>query len=92
MGMVSKQNRESSTDYIPSGFQANLKHYRWLKGISEQELADMVGLTRGTISKYQNGMIAPLPRMVRMIAKALDISCDELLDDETELEDLKDND
>lgn len=50
----------------------NLKEIRKEKNISQQELADMVGVSRNTISSLETGQYQPTAKLAYVIAIALD--------------------
>ena len=50
-----------------------------LKGISQKELAAMIGVTEGVISRYVSGERDPKPEMIANIATALHTTSDYLL-------------
>jgi len=50
-----------------------LKKMRLERGLSQQKLADMVGLSKGTISKYEAAIHPPKLANVEALAAALDI-------------------
>lgn len=52
----------------------NIKYYRVQKNYSQQELADLVGVQKMTISNYENEKREPDVEMVKAICKALDVS------------------
>lgn len=58
---------------------SNLYKARKKKGYTQQQLADMVGVTEQTISNAENGGKAMRPENIAKICKALDISADYLL-------------
>ena len=51
---------------------------RVLKDYSQQELADLVGVSRQTISAIENGEYNPTIRLCLSICRALDKTLDEL--------------
>lgn len=55
-----------------------LKAARAAKGLSQQGLADTVGVTRQTISAIEKGDYNPTIRLCIAICRALDKSLDEL--------------
>jgi repressor LexA len=61
----------------------NLVVVRNQKGLTQQELADQVGVTRTTIANYESGLRDPSTPIVRKIAEVLGVTTDFLL--ETEL-------
>jgi putative transcriptional regulator len=50
----------------------NLKELRKEKGISQQELADMVGVSRNTISSLETGQYEPTAKLALILSIALD--------------------
>lgn len=60
-------------------FSENLRRYRKLRYMTQQDLADKVFITRQAISTYERGIRhCDLDTLVR-IAQALNISMDELI-------------
>ncbi len=49
------------------------------RGMTRKELAEASGLTEATISRYINGTRTPKSISISAIAKALDVTSDELL-------------
>lgn len=56
----------------------NLKEIRKLKNISQQELADMVGVSRNTISSLETGQYQPTAKLAYVICIALDKKFEEV--------------
>ena len=54
-----------------------LKQLRESKGISQTQLANLVGLKQTTISQYENGSRKPNLNKAKKIADALNISLDD---------------
>ncbi len=50
----------------------NLKEIRTDKGLSQQELADMVGVSRNTISSLETGQYEPTTKLALVLSIALD--------------------
>ena len=59
----------------------NLRNLRKRKGLSQQELADKVGVVRQTISKWENGDSTPDSVSLIKIANVLQIPPDDILDE-----------
>ena len=55
-----------------------LKEIRAKKGISQQELADMVGVSRNTISSLETGQYEPSAKLAYVLCIALDLKFEEL--------------
>ena len=56
----------------------NLKAIRLEKNISQQQLADMVGVSRNTISSIETGQFNPTAKLARMLCIALDQRVEEI--------------
>jgi len=50
----------------------NLKEIRTKKKLSQKDLADMVGVSRNTISSIETGQYSPTAKLALIIAIALD--------------------
>jgi len=55
-------------------FARNLRFIRKLRGISQQILAESVGLKRNQIASYESGMAEPKPEACLALARYFDIS------------------
>ncbi|HKM34088.1 MAG TPA: helix-turn-helix transcriptional regulator [Lachnospiraceae bacterium] len=60
-------------------FQKKLYELRKQKGISQEELADKLNVTRQTVSKWELGDSTPDLEKLRMLSDFFDISLDELV-------------
>lgn len=56
----------------------NLKTARGEKGLSQQQLADMVGVSRNTISSIEVGQFNPTAKLALILCTALDKKFEEL--------------
>jgi putative transcriptional regulator len=56
----------------------NLKEVRSKKNLSQQDLADMVGVSRNTISSLETGQYEPTAKLAYILAIALDMKFEEL--------------
>ena len=56
----------------------HLKETRSKKNISQQELADMVGVSRNTISSLETGQYEPTAKLALVLAIALDMKFEDL--------------
>ena len=56
----------------------NLKEERLKRNLSQQELADMVGVSRNTISSIETGQFCPTAKLALVLSVALDIKFEEL--------------
>ena len=54
-------------------------HYRCVCGISQEKLAELVGVERNTITRYENGQREPQLYVLVEIAKILNVQITELL-------------
>ena len=55
-----------------------LKEVRFERKISQQDLADMVGVSRNTISSLETGQYEPTAKLALVLAIALDMKFEEL--------------
>ena len=57
------------------GFKENLKKYRLEKSMTLEELANIIGVSRQTVQKYETGIISNIPfDRIEKLSKALNIS------------------
>lgn len=52
------------------------------KGLSQEQFGEKINVTRQTISNWELGETSPNPEQLKLISKELNISIDELLDNE----------
>ena len=62
----------------PLVLKNNLKQIRKEKNISQQELADMVGVSRNTISSLETGQYEPSAKLAYILSIALDKKFEEI--------------
>lgn len=55
------------------------------KGVIQQDVADTLGVTKGTVSSWFSGRYQPAPQQLERIAKMLEISLAELLSEDDAL-------
>ena len=60
-------------------FRENLIQLRKLKGLSQEELAEKIQVSRQTLSKYETGESLPDIEKCSRLAEVLDVSLDELV-------------
>lgn len=56
----------------------NLKEERTKKGLSQQKLADMIGVSRNTISSIETGQFNPTAKLALILCIALDKKIEDL--------------
>jgi len=61
---------------------ANIKAIRKKQGMTQDELAELAMLNRVTIAKYEAGTVEPGARALAQIAAALDVSVQDLYNDD----------
>ena len=59
--------------------QDNLISLRKIKHMSQEELANLVGVTRQTISKYETGEVIPDIEKCKLMADIFEVSLDDLV-------------
>ena len=52
------------------------------QGLSQEQLGEKVNVTRQTISNWELGETSPNPEQLKLLSKALNVSIDELLDND----------
>jgi len=60
------------------GFGEKLRRWRSRRALSQRELAALAGLQHVTVARLETGSRQPRPKTIRVLAKALDVSVDEL--------------
>ena len=60
-------------------FAENLKHYRIKSGLTQRQLAQKIGYTEKSVSKWENGSALPTMEMVLTLADLFNLSLDELI-------------
>lgn len=69
--------------------KTNLRRYRFERGeLSQQQLADMVGVSRQTIVAIERGDYAPSVRLALLLARELGVAVEDLftLEDEEDVQ------
>ena len=56
---------------------SNIKKYRKLKGMTQSQLAEIIGCEKNSVQRWENG-IYPRPQNIKELAKALKIGQTEL--------------
>jgi DNA-binding XRE family transcriptional regulator len=57
----------------------NLKYLRSVKGISQAELADSLGIPRTTLSAYERGFVEPNIELMKKMCKYFSVTLDDLI-------------
>jgi len=60
-------------------FGQRLAHYRTLRGLTQYQFADLLGISRNLVVHYERACENPTTDFVVRAAQALDVSADELL-------------
>lgn len=64
-----------------NNFSENLKSKRKQLGLTQKELAEIVGITPKTIQNYEKKKTIPTPALMESISVALDMSLNKMIDD-----------
>lgn len=59
-----------------------IKRARKMRGLTQEDLAEMIGLKRAIVSKYESGAVSPSADMLRKMSEALGVTVDYLLADD----------
>ena len=62
----------------------NIKKYREENKMTQRDIAEILKVEPGTVSKYESGMIEPNIDSIKRLAKAFGVTIDELLKDDEE--------
>lgn len=63
------------------GLGETIKALRLEKGLTQPQLADLVGVSKGMISIWENNINEPKATYLKALASALDVTVDQLLND-----------
>ena len=64
-----------------------IKEYRELNKMTQKDIAEILEVEPGTISKYETGMIEPNIESLKRLAETFSITVDELIKDEKNFDD-----
>lgn len=73
------------TDHRTAPRQTNaspISRLRIQRGLTQDQLADILGCPQATISRWEQGTNSPSTKSLRALAKALDCSIDDLIGDD----------
>ena len=59
-----------------------IKKYREIKGITQAEIAELLGVSPATVSKYEAGTLEPNIESIKKISELFEVSIDKLLKDD----------
>ena len=62
--------------------RSRIKYQDWQNGLSQQDLADRLGVSRQAISRWETGAVQPLADSVKSLAQVFQVSTDYLLNDD----------
>lgn len=65
---------------------SKIKKYRELQKMTQKDIAEILGVEAGTISKYESGIIEPNIDSIKKLAEIFNITIDELLKDEKKID------
>lgn len=81
-----KNTRKEKSEVHKMSFGENLKNIRKQRSITQEELAEALGVSRQAISKWESGNGYPETEKLIIISKTLNISIDYLLNDASVME------
>ena len=56
-----------------------ITEFRKAKGLTQEQLAKMLGVTQGAVAQWENGLTHPAFNMLPRLAAALGVTVDELI-------------
>lgn len=56
--------------------------FRKKKGMRQADVAELLGVNRSTVTKWEDGKIMPRLSVLKNLAKMMDVSLDELMADD----------
>ena len=59
--------------------KSRLEYYRRLRGLSQDQLAQLSGVHKNTIWSYEHGMVNPKIDTLQKLCKALNVSLEEMI-------------
>ena len=68
-----------------------IKKFRKEKGLSQEALSEKLGVHKAHLSRLENGKYQPSLEVIKKLAKAFEISIDDLLSDEEEISEVRIN-
>ena len=67
-------------------FSENLRNLRKKAGLSQREFAEKIGMSTSAVGMYEQGRREPEPQMLLKIAKVLQVTVEQLLEEEPTVE------
>lgn len=61
------------------GFAENLERERKRHGLTQEQLAEKLGVSQGVISQYENGITSPTVILAVKLASLLETTCERLV-------------
>lgn len=80
-----RKGYNKGTERCAKRMYGNLKILRQRRALSLTDLAQMTKLKRATINRIENGKQKPRPRTIRILAKALGVSVEDITSDQARL-------
>ena len=56
-----------------------IEEARKAKGMTQEQLAKLLGITQGAVAQWENGLTHPSFQMLQKVASALGVTVDELI-------------
>lgn len=63
----------------PGEYAARIRQSRTVAGLNQAQLADLIGITSGSVANWENGLRRPDIDMLKRLCIVLDVSADDLL-------------
>lgn len=81
--MILFGTNHSSNDPLKFSMRLRIKEIREAKGLNQEEVADMANISRPYLANIENGLRTPNALRIDAIARALDVTPFQLIDDQS---------
>lgn len=74
-----RDKNEEDAEYAENVIRYNIQHYMNLRGVNQGDLAEVLHVSKGAVSQMLSGYSRLRFRQIFLVARALDVSIDDLL-------------
>lgn len=76
--MTRKQTKPTTNELLAKAFGATLLHYREASGMSQKQVAEVIGISKQSIQQFESGKHVPLLLNALKLSKYFNFSIDNL--------------